>query len=767
MLCPRQMKQPLLHAWAAGPYRGALVPPFRALDFLTRPESIGASIRDAEVATLTSGRNRNFRVKVTCDGQTVELAVKHFGRQSRVKDLGDSVRGSKAQRSWLTASALRQRGVGTPEPVGFLDRWEGRRLTESYYLTVYEPGLTSFKDALIHLFDREPICTRFMALLQTVADAIRAMHQAGCLHNDLGNQNILLRSVEPGVWTDVRLVDLNRARVKSEPLTLNERARDLSRIYLPSDFRRVFLEMYMAAEPSPRLPQRERFFRKLYSLTADTRRLRHPWRTLRKRRGGTSTPVYPSEKELWVWDDRSGQAISALRREDRVRHYTVARHWGIARPVLKNARSIWREYKALLQTCWQAPVAMSNRIGMTVHPHPTTWDREARLLSGLGTVPVLIRFYAHETPSAWTFSAQTARELHRRGHAISIALVQDRRAVRESARWREFVRAVLSGVADFVEQVEVGHAINRVKWGVWDLSDYQRLVEGVASSAAAWPGLKLMGPAAIDFEYPIAVAALRNLPDSMRFHAMSHHLYVDRRGAPENRQGPFSALEKFALARAIARQAPRCEDRLIVSEVNWPLQGTGVYSPVGSPYESPWPRRNDPSVSEDDYADFMIRYLVTAICSGMVERVFWWRLVARGFGLVDDTDPDQWRERPAYRMLQCFLTLVGESEFVRLESLHQPFAPSHPNPAAETPLGSDIRIVTFRNPVGQEIGLLYAVGSSATIPMPFPCERVLDAFGSPVEWWPGSDPGHAMLRVTGRPIYLCKREPQPSTSNSR
>jgi hypothetical protein len=752
----------MLHAWAAGPYRGALAPSFRALDFLTRPESIGASILDAEVATLSSGRNRNIRVKVTLDGQEVELAVKHFGRQSRVKDFGDSMRGSKAQRSWLTASALRNRGIGTPEPVGFLDRWENRRLTESYFLTVYEPGLISFKDALIHLFDQEPICSRFMALLQTVADAIRAMHQAGCLHNDLGNQNILLRPVAPGVWTDVRFVDLNRARVKPVALTLSERARDLSRIYLPSDFLRVFLEMYMGSEPSRELPQRERFFRKLYALTADTRRLRHPWRTLRERRLGPATPVYPREKEMWVWDDRSGQAISLLQRKDRARHFTLAGHGGIARPLLSHARSIWRAYKALLETCWHTPVPMSNRIGMTVHPHPTTWEREAPLLSGLGTVPVLIRFYAHESPSEWTFNAQTARELHRQGHAISIALVQDRRAVREPARWRGFVDAVLGEVADFVEQVEVGHAINRVKWGVWDLNDYQRLLAGVAAAVAPWPDLKLMGPAVIDFEYPMAVAALRNLPESMQFHAMSHHLYVDRRGAPENRQGPFSALEKFALARAIARQAPRCGDRLIVSEVNWPLQGTGVYSPVGSPYESPWPRRNDPSVSEDDYADFMIRYLVTAICSGMVDRVFWWRLVARGFGLVDDTDPDQWRERPAYRMLRSFLNLLGDAEFVRLESLYPPSAPSDRSPAAESPLGSDIRLVTFRNPTGQEIGLVYAVGSSATIAMPFPCERVLDAFGSPVEWWPGADPGHAMLRVTGRPIYLCKQNPQPS-----
>ena len=151
---------------------------------------------------------------------------------------------------------------------------------------------------------------------------------------------------------------------------------------------------------------------------------------------------------------------------------------------------------------------------------------------------------------------------------------------------------------------------------------------------------------------------------STQFDALAHHLYVDRRGGPENRQGRFSALEKFALARALARTAPACADRLIVSEFNWPLLDGDVYSPVGSPYLFPGQVLDSPpSASEDDQARYLIRYLLLALCSGLVERVYWWRLVARGYGLVDDRDPAAWRPRPAYHALQRWLRTVGGATF--------------------------------------------------------------------------------------------------------
>src|SRR5690606_2188459 len=145
--------------------------------------------------------------------------------------------------------------------------------------------------------------------------------------------------------------------------------------------------------------------------------------------------------------------------------------------------------------------------------------------------------------------------------------------------------------------------------------------------------------------------------------ALSHLLYVDRRGAPENKQGRFSTLEKCALLKALAQWSDHCADKVIVSEVNWPVKYTGIWSPIGCPYEAPKWRREEPGESEDDYANFMLRYLVISLCSGHVEQAFWWRLSAHGYGLVDDLD--NFRTRPAYSASAFFMKLIGEATFLR------------------------------------------------------------------------------------------------------
>jgi hypothetical protein len=387
---------------------------------------------------------------------------------------------------------------------------------------------------------------------------------------------------------------------------------------------------------------------------------------------------------------------------------------------------------------------MQDRIGVAMRPRAASLDRELDLLRRLGRLPVFLRFHHHETREQWDFTASVARRLHAEGHRVSAGLLQDRRAVLEPSSWRAFVAYVLGRVGDAAEWVECGHAINRVKWGLWDFREYGELMRGVADAGALHPAARLMGPAVIDFEYPFVTAALQHLPAGMRFHALSHHLYVDRRGAPESEQHGFSAVEKFALARAIARRSAVCDDRLVVSEVNWPIRGTGVYSPVNSPYESTGVRFNDPSVSEDNYADYMIRYLLLAVCSGMVERVFWWRLVARGFGLVDDTDPHAWRERPAYAMLRVFLARLGGATFSRRTG------------GGKRGDSAGIHAFCFVLPDGAETCVAYSTRGEVETALPFEVGEVRDAFDCAIQ---PEARRRSVVRLSGRPVYLLGDQP--------
>jgi len=709
---------------AAEAYRGE-----RALARLARLPELLTSKSAVE---MHAGRNRLVRIALESAHGERHVVVKAFGRQNCLRDRRSQTVGSKAHRTWNAACHLQTYGVGTPPPVAFLDRWEGERLAESYVLTEFVEDTSNFADELGHLFYDEPLCEKFMTLMRRVADAVRAMHASGFLHNDLGNQNILLRRNGDADWTDVQFVDLNRARVR-EDLTLKQRARDISRIYLPSDLMRVFNDMYFDDVVPPEFDKWERRFRARYAWHDRTRRLRHPIREAKRRRVlEGQRRIYPVEKDMWIWDERSAQAITTVRSRDKRKYYSPVHLLGLATATARAALPVRREYLRLMAGAYANPVEMDGRTGVALNPRPGTWEREQALLKRLGPIPVLVRFYHHESMTEWNYLAERVNELHAGGHGVAIALVQDRQAVLHPDRWASFVSHVLNRTAGKVDYVEIGHAINRAKWGVWESARYGELTRAVATVAEWAPDVRFTGPAVIDFEMPDVVGALANVSPGLHLSALSHHMYVDRRGAPENRQGRFDTLRKLALTRAVARWSPACEDRLIVSEVNWPLRGTGVYSPVNSPYECHHPvRYNDPNVSEDEYADYMLRYLLLAICSGMADRVYWWRLGARGFGLVDDTDAAKWRERPAYGVLRFFLETVRGTRFV--EKL-TPETGSH--------------LFIFERQDSQRFAIAYCEEGSREIEAPFPLHAMRTALGEEIE------PSGDKITLTGRPLYL-------------
>jgi hypothetical protein len=684
---------------------------------------------------LAKGRHTVRRVAGPApDGSVADYAVKTFGHQNRLQDWSARRRGSKARRSFLNALHLYAHGVGTPAPIACLECWKDGHLAESHYISRYEAGLSSFREELIQLYRHEPDCEKLMALLETVAVAVRRLHQAGMAHRDLGNQNIALRRKGPMEWGDVQFIDLNRARLGTAG-GLRARAFDLSRITLPSDYLRVFMAMYGQPHLLPEaLYRHERRYRKRFALHTRTRAWRHPLRMHRLRQQAPDpASEYPDVKSIWIWDERSGQAISVVQRAERKRLYDRRNVLYIAGTVLRALPAVRRAYPAHCAAAFAQPVSLSGGTGMTVHPRPDTWAQERDLLHALlpaahrARLPLLLRFYHHETEAEWAFTMDCLNQVQADGYPVSIALVQDRRAVTDPSRWDAFVQRVLDECVDRVEWVEIGHAINRIKWGVWNLAEYARLCK----PCAAYQGrTRWMGPAVIDFEYQYLVAALARVREVIRFDALSHHLYVDRRGAPENRQGRFATVEKCALARAIADSSPACASRLIVSEVNWPLTGTGVYSPVGSPYTVPGPRTGDPSVDEEAYGHYMIRYLIQTLASGLVERVYWWRLVAHGFGLVDDRAADGWRPRPAFAMLQTWLALSHDSDF---------------RCKLDTPAG--IHAYEFEQRGGRRWICAYAHPDPAPFTFPDEAGQILDACGRELR------AGHAPMHLTSAPVY--------------
>jgi len=722
-----------------GPYSGRVHGEFAQGAALTWLEEISSHVSAPDAVLLAQGRNRNVRVGMpSVDGGVRDVVVKTFGPCGSLQALRQRRIGSKARRTWMSSVHLFSSGVGTPAPVAFLERWQGYRLVESHVITIYQDRVRSFAHELDRLYREDPDCGKLMTLLDTVAKAVRAMHDCGFLHNDLGNQNILLRPLGDGTWSDVRFIDLNRGRIRPS-LTERDRGRDLSRITLPSDFLRIFKEMYYGGDvvPPEDFQRWEAHYRRCFAWHTASRRWRHPVREARRQTAPGDPPRYPGAKDIWIWDERSGQPIVTMTPRERARYYPRSRNARIAVSSLKALPEVWCAYRDFMKGAFSERVRMNGRIGVAVEPPVDGAARKLAVLQALGRIPVMVRFYHHRGMEGVSRSAALTEQLARYGHPVSIALVQDRAAVLQPESWGRFVDAVLTRVGPLVDLVEAGHAINRVKWGLWSFDEYRRLMEPIAAWKQRCPHLTFGGPAVIDFEYPYIPAALDSLPAGFCFDALTHHLYVDRRGPPETPQGHFSALEKFALARALAARAG---GRLIITEFNWPLRGTGIYSPVGAPYVSPGRRRNDPSVSETEAAAYLLRYVLSALCSGLVERVFWWRLAAFGYGLVDDLDSRYWRERPAFRVLAVLLARLAQSVFT-----------ARTEETADSPAGTKGILYRFETEAGAPWWMAYTLADACRIRLPAGAAGVCNAYGDRV---PGSAGCAGTAELGMLPVYF-------------
>ena len=620
---------------------------------------LGERARSAKDGVLSEGRHRVVVLDFEKNGKRLKVAVKAFGRQGFLKDRYDFKKGSKAERSFKAANFLKSRGVGTPQPIAYFDCWEGSRLVESFYLSDYLESLVSFKSALIQAYEERADCRFLVAKLDHIASAIRRMHDVGFWHRDLGNQNMEFQVSGDGEWGEVQFIDLNRGRIR-EVLSLKERAQDFSRMRLPSAFLNVLARIYWKGNPPKEFTKEMISRRRSFELWERSRKWRHPFRKWSRGLVGS----YPEVQDIWIWDRESAQASITMERYERKRFYSLGRHYKVAWAVLKFAGKIWCEYRRQIPLAYQNQIDLKGRFGVALESADLDFNRQVELLEKLEGVSVLLRFCHHEGMLCWKEGVLQVKRLVDSGREVMIAMVQDRGAVNEPDSWAEFLSFVLDEVGELVTAVEICHAVNRMKWGVHGPDDQVALLLPVIKLQEKFPEITFTGPACIDFEYHYVLSAFKGAPKGLHYGALSHHLYVDRRGAPENFQGKFSTLEKCGLLRAIAKVVPACDDQVIISEVNWPLEGTGIWSPVTATYVDAGAPEHPLSVSELDYGVYMLRYLVISVCSGFVDKVYWWRLVAHGFGLVDERVEGGWRERIGFKMLRVFLEQLGSATFL-------------------------------------------------------------------------------------------------------
>ena len=658
-----------------------------------------ARVTDAGQATKTLHWGRNYlylTTLATTDGP-LPVAVKQFeagGWRQRAKR---RLAGSKAAKSWHVARALLDAGLMTPEPVLLVEPDDPEKA--SYYACRHLDDTLEAR-YLLRAVNAGTAAETFPeadvdAFLVALGRTARRLHDAGFWHRDFSSGNVLIRWRGDGEPPDLYLLDLNRTRVGRWP-TLSERSRDLARmmIHRPADQRR-FLDAYWGAPAGEALPAGAERGSASAPKVALYKLYHHGWRFKNeakkwvrgKLHGITQTakdlvlprgthahipeaPEGAATRDKVVWDELSDQPhLHAGKLE---KHLARARDAGAylaqARVTAAALPRVWRQYRRLEAARYRQPVPFAGA-GVALRPWPEDPEALLAAVSDLGAEHLLLRL--HPWQDDHRHEEELARSLAERfpERDLVFTLPQNRDLVRDPGCWRGAVEELAERFTPYGTTFVVGQAVNRSKWGVWNAGEYRELAASAAEILRRHPGVRVFGPGVIDFE-PLATVGMVNYPDLPRLDGLASLLYVDRRGAPEARQMGFDAADKATLLQAIADTAGHVGAEPLagepggtggngrpeswITEVNWPLR-EGPHSPAGKLV----------AVDEEAQADYLVRYYLEVLATGHAQRVYWWRMVARGYGLVcpeEGVDGRVLRRRPAFRAMAHMLARLGGSQ---------------------------------------------------------------------------------------------------------
>ena len=351
--------------------------------------------------------------------------------------------------------------------------------------------------------------------------------------------------------------------------------------------------------------------------------------------------AYPDD-EKW-WDYYSDQPY-VLHKNDKPRLTTdsvfesiktLATLIGVS-PVL-----LWR-YFFIKSSPSTIPV--DDFVGLSISVNRAHKSQQLEMVEELGVKQLLIRIPAWKTKhiNEYVEYAESFKDKD-----ILINILQNRESVLNPEKWKNNTKEILSACQSFTNDFQIGNAINRSKWGCHNTADYFKLQNQVESLRSQFPKIKLLGSSVIDFE---PMATLRTLINahSYQLDGCAALLYVNRRLSPFNKQfGVFDLEKKIRLIYAILSSSNRSDNKLWITENNWPLLNTKPYTPnSGNPRST---------VDERTQAEFLKQYYQIAYKTGMVEKVYWWQLINPGYGLVDSREKTL-RKMPSYYAFKSVLS---------------------------------------------------------------------------------------------------------------
>ena len=289
--------------------------------------------------------------------------------------------------------------------------------------------------------------------------------------------------------------------------------------------------------------------------------------------------------------------------------------------------------------------AMREMMGLSISQDHAPTHVIQELVEELGVKNILIRVPSWQVGSPQYDSLLRFIEKFKE-YELIINILQSPFSCNDVDLWQKQVTQIFSDLNETCSTYQIGNAVNRSKWGCRHTADVIKLFEAAHLARKQFDNIKLAGSSIIDFEPLLTLRTLLN-GAQYKFDICASQLYINRRGSAFGKQyGYFDLEKKIRLIAAMLRLSNNTQNRLWITETNWPLLNTKPYTP-----NSGHPRS---TVDEATQAEYLIQYFEVARKTGLVEKVFWWQLINPGYGLIDHRQGDL-RKMPSFHAFKSLL----------------------------------------------------------------------------------------------------------------
>lgn len=156
---------------------------------------------DKSGSTIYRGRNELKKYDI----DNLHLIVKSYKKPHFINRIIYGLfRKSKAERAYINAEKLLQKGIGTPIPIGYITIGNCFLFNKSYFVSLESTCPYLYNDLNKQHFKRKE------DILKAIATTTALLHKNGFLHKDYSGGNILFDDREENI--KIEIIDLNRMR---------------------------------------------------------------------------------------------------------------------------------------------------------------------------------------------------------------------------------------------------------------------------------------------------------------------------------------------------------------------------------------------------------------------------------------------------------------------------------------------------------------------------------------------------------------------------